>query len=211
VAGEAAAAGCIPVFITDSGDNVTAGAAGDSPLMLAEALALAYGPAGILVAGIVDRPAVQACMALAAGSPVSLAVGGSLDPSSPVCRLDGVLRWRGRILDNSGQYGTGAILVRAGSPALDVIITDDRCAFTTPAIIESAGTPVADYRIILVKQGYLYPELRRLARRTIMALSPGSACLDTSRFTYSHVRRPIFPLDPAMTWDPANNQDEEMI
>src|SRR5205823_3230998 len=65
------------VFISDSGDNVTAGGAGDLPLLL-EYLLLAAAPDAV-VAGLADAAAVEQCVEAGIGSRVRLAVGGKLD------------------------------------------------------------------------------------------------------------------------------------
>jgi microcystin degradation protein MlrC len=67
------------VFISDSGDNPTAGAVGDSPLFLARLLALDVNDA--VVASIADAESLAACRAAGVGKRVSLALGGKLDPA----------------------------------------------------------------------------------------------------------------------------------
>ena len=54
------------------------------------------------------------------------------------------------------------------------------------------------YKIVVVKEGYLFPGLRDIAPRAIMALTPGFANQSLEHLEYHQVRRPIFPLDPEM-------------
>jgi hypothetical protein len=54
----------------------------------------------------------------------------------------------------------------------------------------------------VVKVGYIYPEQMAVAKRHILLLSPGSASLDFPSLTWERVRRPIFLLDPEMSWEP---------
>jgi hypothetical protein len=56
------------------------------------------------------------------------------------------------------------------------------------------------HKLVVVKLGYLFPDLARIAPRALMALSPGASDLDIPRLTFKHVRRPLFPLDPGMSW-----------
>jgi microcystin degradation protein MlrC len=192
-----------PIFITDSGDNVTAGSPGDNAYLLK--LAVEKKSENILIAGILDKKAVYYCSTLDVGKKVEFRLGGEIDPEATIMDVNGTLRWKGRMLDNSGEKRTNAIVVSI--EGVDVIITDDRCAFTAPEIIESAGISINEYKIIVVKQGYLYAELRKIAKHSLMAFSPGSGCQDIKRFNYINVKRPIFPLDTDFTWQP----DDSMI
>src|SRR5438132_7254050 len=69
-----------PFFISDSGDNPTAGGAGDVAHMLARLLAhpgLAAGTSTAIWASCVDPDAVAACIRAGTGSQVELRVGGA--------------------------------------------------------------------------------------------------------------------------------------
>ncbi len=74
----AMAAGVTPAIISDSGDNPTAGGAGDMPFVLERLLAL--GAENTLCAGIADAPAVGICFQAGVGAAVTLHLGGKLDP-----------------------------------------------------------------------------------------------------------------------------------
>jgi microcystin degradation protein MlrC len=191
--GRALASSEAPVFVSDSGDNVTAGGAGDLTLVLGELLAR-LGGAGqdgsrALVAGIADAAAVGACAAAGEGGRVGLALGGKLD------RVNG----RPLPLDGAVQRVDGrAAVVRSGG--VDVAITADRRAFTQLADYRELGLDTLAYQVVVVKLGYLFPELRRVAARAVMALTPGFTDLELSRLPYRRLRRPIYPLDPGMEW-----------
>ena len=189
-----------PVFIADSGDNFTAGAPGDSIWYLR--LLLGRRLPRTLVAGIACARAVRAAFGSEPeGSRLALELGGELDPDGVRMTMDADLLWRGMILDKTGARNTRAIVVRsAANPSVEVIITEGRVSFTSPAVFESTGTRLADYRIIVVKLGYLFDELRKVAGRSIMAFTPGSACQVLDRFDYRRVIRPVYPIDPDCRW-----------
>jgi len=67
-----------PVVISDSGDNPTAGGAGDTPILLERLAAL--GARDVVFASIADAEAVRSCEAAGAGSTLDLSLGGKLDP-----------------------------------------------------------------------------------------------------------------------------------
>ena len=176
-----------PVFLSDSGDNVTAGGAGDLTLVLAELLRVDARDA--LVAGLADAAAVQRCHAAGVGATVRVALGGKLDTVN-----GGPLPVEATVL----HAAPGLARLRCGG--VEVIVAADRRAFTTVAGIAAAGADVRAYKIVVVKQGYLFPELRGVAARSILALTPGFTDLDLPRLPFWRVPRPIFPLDPDVTW-----------
>jgi microcystin degradation protein MlrC len=58
----------------------------------------------------------------------------------------------------------------------------------------------ADYKIVVVKLGCLFPELRDYAPAHIMAFSPGFGDQRLDRLPYRRLRRPIYPLDHDVVW-----------
>jgi microcystin degradation protein MlrC len=183
----------IPVFISDAGDNVTAGAPGDVPYVLERLLA--HGVARAVFASLVDPAAVAACEAAGIGGQVAVALGGKLD------------RANGRPLQVTGTVEVCAVVdgnhqavLRVGGVA--VILTAQREAFTVVEQFRRLGIEPAQEPIIIVKLGYLFPELQPVAAQSLLALSPGIVNPDITALVYRHVRRPSFPLDQDMAWQP---------
>ncbi|MGY8792404.1 MAG: MlrC C-terminal domain-containing protein, partial [Gammaproteobacteria bacterium] len=52
--------------------------------------------------------------------------------------------------------------------------------------------------ILVVKIGYLVPELYDMRGDWIMALTPGGVDQDLERLDYKRIKRPMFPLDKEM-------------
>lgn len=182
-----------PVFISDSGDNPTAGGVGDVPAVLERLLA--HDVLDAVVAGIADAEAVAHCRAAGLGAEVSVSLGGKLDPlhGSP-------LPVRGRVvhLAPPGLPGGDQAVLRIGG--VQVILTQRRKAFHTLADFQQAGINPLAHKIVVVKIGYLVPDLQRLARRAFLALSPGAVDQAIERLPYRRIQRPIYPLDPDMEW-----------
>ena len=78
---------------------------------------------------------------------------------------------------------------------IDAIVTARRCALTKPRIFEGLGLKLDDYRFVVVKLGYLYPELARIAKRTLLALTTGGSTERLQDMGMTRIRRPLFPLD----------------
>ena len=177
-----------PIFISDSGDNVTSGAGGDVPLFVETLLDL--GAQETVVAGIIDPDSVNACRRAGVGSDVRLSLGGKLDTI------------HGKPLSVEGQVirltGGGAVVSSGG---VDIIIAGKRTAFTTMNSFDAFGVDPKNYKIVVVKLGYLFPELKRLAKHSIVAFSPGFAS-QTLDLPYKNIPRPIYPLDRDFDWAP---------
>jgi microcystin degradation protein MlrC len=185
-----------PVFITDSGDNVTAGAPGDSAFMLDRLLSA--GVESALVAGIWDRDSVQRCREGGEGATLRLRVGsklnaGAAQPVEVHVRVNRV----GTGIRYLPKDTTVACISVGG---VSIILTDKRCAFTDPESIHSAGVDPLKQKMVVVKQGYLFPRLEDIAARHIIALSSGSASLVLESLPYRRLLRPVFPLDPSVVW-----------
>jgi microcystin degradation protein MlrC len=186
-----------PVFISDSGDNTTGGAPGDDAAFLG--LMLEMGVQNAVFAGIVDAEVVAACHHLPIGSRVRMRLGGTLAPGhSTAIEINGCLKHSGAILGWSGEEAGRCVVLSL--PGVDVLVTERRCGVVSPEIMMSAGTDPRDYRLVVVKLGYLWDALRPLATRAMIALTPGATCEVLERVPYRHISRPIYPLDKDFEW-----------
>lgn len=178
-----------PFFISDSGDNVTAGGAGDIPIIL-EGL-LKAGAKDAVIAGFADADAVKSCIQAGVGSKITLSLGGKLD------------KINGYPMEVTGtvEYINATSLAVLQVEGVKVILAADRRAFTSPGSFEAAKIDPEMQRIIVVKQGYLFAGLRPIAQESVMALSPGFTTLLLEQLPYKNVVRPIFPLDKDFEWE----------
>ena len=186
-----------PVFISDSGDNTTGGAPGDDAGFLG--LMLETGVQNALLAGISDAEVVTACHHLPIGSPVRTRLGGTLAPGrSTTVEITGTLKHSGAILGWSGEEAGRCVVLSLRG--VDVLVTERRCGVVSREIMESAGVDPLEYRLVVVKLGYLWDALRPLATRAIIALTPGATCEVLEKVPYRHLSRPIYPLDKGFEW-----------
>jgi microcystin degradation protein MlrC len=182
-----------PVLLSDSGDNVTAGGAGDTPLFAERLLAL--GAQDAVVAGLADPQAVAQCAAAGVGAEVDLSLGGKLD------RAHGPpLSVRGRVQHLSPGASPATATVRVAGVTL--VLAADRRPFTDRASIAAAGVDPMAQKLVVVKLGYLFPDLYDHAPRAIMALSPGATDLRLDRLPYRRLDRPLYPLGGDLDWEP---------
>ncbi|MGH2458037.1 MAG: M81 family metallopeptidase, partial [Chloroflexota bacterium] len=185
------------VFLTDGGDNVTAGAPGDSTLFLARLLARRVPDA--VVVGLPDPEVVELCLARGVGATVSVALAGKLamPPAGPL-PVTGLIEHLYEPPAGSAEAAIATLRV----DGVHVLVTSRRATFASPEDIQKGGIDPLDHKIVVIKLGYLLPRLRDAAPREILTTSPGYSDLDFTRLPYRYVNRPILPLDPDLEWHP---------
>jgi microcystin degradation protein MlrC len=183
-----------PFFISDSGDNPTAGGAGDASYMLERLLAhprIASGQATAIWASCVDPAAVAACVRAGAGAEVDVTVGGAF--GSPwSTRLQGRVQ---RLRAGDPVGGDVAVIASGGVRA---ILTTGRKPYHYLRDFVDLGLDPAAHDLTVVKIGYLVPDLFAAARGWMIALTPGGVDQHITRLPYRALERPIYPLDPDM-------------
>jgi microcystin degradation protein MlrC len=183
------------VFISDSGDNTTAGAPGDNPQVL-KAL-IDAGCKNALVAGLVDLEAFNQCVKTGIGANVKLVVGGKKDHTFGFpLPLEGVVE----NLSPDSILATTKAVVLLKVKGIKVALLNSRRSFTTLKDFSDIGLNPLDFKIVVVKLGYLYPELRDIAPAHLIALTSGFCNLDIPSLPFKQAKRPIYPLDREMTW-----------
>jgi len=185
-----------PYFISDSGDNPTAGGAGDVAYMLERLLAdpdLAAGRASAIWASVVDPTAVARCVAAGEGGTVHLPVGGAFGSKHGGVTLHGKV---GRIIRGDPVGGDIAVVESGGVRA---ILTTRRKPYHFVGDLHALGLDPAGHDLTVVKIGYLVPDLFAAAKGWILALTPGGVDQDIARLGHRNLERPIYPLDPRMT------------
>jgi len=86
--------------------------------------------------------------------------------------------------------------VQVGS--VHVIVTKKRNAYHQEEDFTKLGLNPREADIVVVKIGYLVPELYNMRGDWIMALTPGGVDQDLERLPYKRIKRPMFPLDKDM-------------
>jgi len=170
------------IFITDSGDNTTAGAEGDRTEILE--LFLKKAPAKkTCVAGITDYDIVNDFWNCKDGEEVFLEKFGV----KAIVKVHGeILGWTKEIIGRSLTFTIGNV---------DAIFTELRSAFIEIGNFEKANVDLLGYEIVVVKLGYLFTELKPYADRELFALSDGASCVELKRLNLQRIVRPMFPLD----------------
>jgi microcystin degradation protein MlrC len=191
-----------PVFVSDSGDNPTAGAAGDATDLL-EAIMKTLDradrlPTALLYSGFFDAPATAACIKAGEGTELNITLGGNWDVHNG--RKIPIKAKIEKICRSYGPYKSDLVLVSFRN--LLISITSKHIGFGDGQLLPALGVNAADYCLVAVKLGYLEPCFRDLAARAIMATTKGCSNELLETIPYKKVRRPLYPLDMDMEWKP---------
>ncbi|RIJ47814.1 M81 family peptidase [Clavibacter lycopersici] len=182
-----------PFFVSDSGDNPTAGGAGDATGTLRELLArpeIASGAIEAVYASIPDPGAVAACVAAGVGGEVDVRAGALVDDTvAPPARIRGTVE---HIAEGDPAADVEAV-VRVGG--LRVILTARRKPYHLEADFTRNGIDARAADLVVVKIGYLEPELHAMAADWMMALTPGGVDQDLARLPHHRIVRPMVPFD----------------
>jgi microcystin degradation protein MlrC len=195
--------GQAPVFVSDSGDNPTAGAAGDATDLLEQIMetldAADKLPTPLLYSGFYDAPAAAVCIKAGAGAVADITLGGNWDT------INGKkipLRARvERIVRGFGPYKADLVLVSFRN--LRITVTSKHIGFGDETLLPALGINPKDYCLVAVKLGYLEPCFRSIAARAILATSRGCSNEILETIPYQKVRRPLYPLDKEAVFEKA--------
>ncbi len=88
------------------------------------------------------------------------------------------------------------VVVRVGS--VDVIVTKVRKPYHYETDFERVGLAPWNADIVMVKIGYLVPELYDMRGGWLMALTPGGVNQNLLGLPYERIQRPMIPFDPDM-------------
>ena len=197
-----------PVFVSDSGDNTTAGAAGDLTLVLQAAIDT-QPDADMVIAGITAPELVARLNAAGKGATVDITLGAEHVSRPPQPRtVSAEILDCGEVLELGGfqpyrSRDAAWAKVRIGS----IIATfhGQPIGITTPEHFQAMNIDPRAHKVYVVKLGYLHPRLEDLAQRHILLISDGTSQLDLSRLDWKELARPAWPLDRSFDWTPEDH------
>ncbi len=194
---KAIASNKVPFFISDMGDNPTAGGAGDVTWTLREILnrpefSSEDGPS-VIYASIPDSNFVKKAVEAGVGGEVSGLAGAEVDDRyTPPIKLEGTVT----AIEHGDRDAETEVVVKIGS--INAIVTKKRKPYHQEEDFTKLGLNPRKTDIVVVKIGYLVPELYEMQADWVMALTPGGVDQDLERLKYERINRPMFPLDEDM-------------
>lgn len=176
-----------PVAISDGGDNIGAGTPGDGTALLREILGQGVDSAFVQ---LWDPPATARAVAAGVGATVTLEVGGRSHPlyGPPVSVTGRVSR-----VSDPGQAVAAARLEIGG---VTLLLTAVAVGPNTLDLPQAMGVRPETYRLTVCKGGFAFRVAYPPSIYTyVLSATPGFSSTDLSTFSYTKIRRPIYPLD----------------
>ena len=198
-----------PYFISDSGDNPTAGGSGDVTWTLRRLIHLLGQDENttekrfrFVYASLPSPDAVARAVEAGLNASVTVTVDAGVDDevSTPLI-LSGFVY---AIKHGDAAAETEVVLALADIAVL-VILTKRRKPYHFEHDFTDLNLFISDKRhhvIVVVKIGYLEPELYALAQEWMLALTPGGVDQDLPRLGHQRIKRPMFPLDKTFEEQP---------
>jgi microcystin degradation protein MlrC len=197
--------------LADISDSGASGTAGDGTVVLKGLLEA--GARSAAVAQVMDRAAVDACIAAGVGSTLTLSVGGKHDGlhGEPV-EVTGMVRQihEGRFKlagpmgkGTSASRGRTVVLEINGPDGIELQLTDLRGHPNDLNFFRAFGIEPTERRIVVLKSAaHFRAAFEPIATKVIEVDAPGISSPRLDTFDYQHLRRPIYPLDKDARWTP---------
>ena len=187
-----------PVFITDSGDNTTSGASGENTYILRQLLVKKLDKK-VLIANITDASCVKHLQNYQVNEEVIINLGKDDNELNKAISLKVQIISFAKMVGNkwSGRDKVWGDIVNVKVVDKPLYITISSCNNSMTEINQfvNAKLDINDYEIIVVKQGYLFPELKEITKFWIMSLTDGATPQDTRLIPFKQIMRPMYPID----------------
>lgn len=192
------------VILSDTGDSVFGGAAGDSTIILREMLRQGIDQTALVP--MPDAEAVETCIAAGLGNEVTVALGGKMDNvfSSPVSVTGRVSAIGGGWVDAEviglGGFDMGrAVLLEAG--AVRIALSENRgVGGNHPIVYRRLGLEPAEAKMIVLKTASNFQYYADMVSEIIRVDTLGGTTSHLEKFEWKHQPRPVYPLDDITDW-----------
>ncbi len=157
-----------------------------------------YNRKKVLVTAVWDEMTVEACWEHAEGEAITITVGKDYDENTRAVTVSGILKKKGFLNGYMGcEHDHVGRCVTVTTGPVDFCVVDRPGSFITPIHFgpEGAGLDMDDYDVIVVKQGYLFAQLRVLAKLAILALTPGATHQLVENLKFRKIVPPVYPLN----------------
>ncbi len=201
-----------PVCLLDMGDNVGGGSPADGTF-IAHEIHKRRLPRPFVC--LYDPEAARQAEQAGVGQSVSLKIGGKTDtrhgqPLAATFRVRSV--HDGRFQEQQVRHGglasfdQGRTAIVETDRGMTVMLTSRRMVPFSLEQLKSCGLDPSEFRILVAK-GVHAPvaAYREVTCHFIRVNTPGSTCSDTTRLDFHHRRRPMFPFESQIEWQPEIN------
>jgi len=193
------------VVLSDTGDTVFGGAAGDSNLIIEAVLRL--GIKSKILIPLISKKTVAELAAAGEGATVTVKVGGDSAPEffTPL-EVTGTVRRvadgsKTRLAFNHQDYvDMGKVVIFDVGP-ITMLVTEKRgVAGNLPDCYTAFGVDPKDYKIAVLKTASNFQFFAPLTSQVIRADTRGPGQSDVFGLPWKRIPRPVYPLDPIDDW-----------
>jgi microcystin degradation protein MlrC len=204
-----------PIVLVDIGDNPWTGGPGDSAELVR--FLIQEGVSGTAVALVCDPETVQQAINAGIGAEIDVNLGGKTDrlhgdPLHVLAKVKVISD--GRFVNDGPMMagvpvdlGPTVVLTCApDSPSggVDVLVCSRAETIIDLNAFRSHGIEPTTLRVIGLKgKGHFRAAFEPIASQVILVEGPGITGSDLSRLPFKSIRRPIWPIDPETTYQPA--------
>ena len=187
-----------PFVITDSGDNTTSGASGWNTTLLRKLLQKNNGKK-MLFASIKDEECFKYLKTIEEDEITDIKLGNNFDKNCQEVYLKIQKKKTAPIYMAHGEVTFGTlgegILVHVLDTNIDIIVAEKTGRITNGAHLDVFGIKWQDYDIVILKQGYIFPDFKKDCKGYVMALTDGNTLQDTKNINFKLIMRPMYPID----------------
>ncbi|MGJ8529877.1 M81 family metallopeptidase [Maritalea sp.] len=198
------------VVISDTGDTVFGGAAGDSNVILESVLRL--GIESKVLIPMISKKAVAELVAAGEGAEITLDLGGCtateffkpLTVTGKVRKIADGSAARVEGYNHQDIVNMGRVVIFETGP-VTLLITELRgVAGNLPSVYRIFGIEPTDYKIAVVKTASNFQFFASITSKVIRADTGGPGQSDVYSLPWKRLPRPIHPLDPVADWHDAH-------
>ena len=192
------------VIFADAADATSSGASGDSNAVLTALVEAGYG--GKVLAPLVDAPAVEKAFGVGVGNSARFPLGGTVDARYEPLELEVSVKmlatgpyhfesW------GSTEDGGNTAVLEAGS--MTIIATTKPVNLFDRSLFLAHGCDPRQFDLVVVKSPHCQERFfKAWAAAYFNVNAPGSTSADLRSLGHRICRRPIFPLDEGVEFEP---------
>jgi len=199
------------VVLSDTGDTVFGGAAGDSNLILESMLRL--GIKGPALVPLISPAAAAKLHAAGEGAEVTIDLGGDAATEffKPL-RVTGTVRKVGggvvalRDYNHQAEVDLGKAVIFEVGPVTLLITELRNVAGNVPSVYEAMGVDPTKYKMAVLKTASNFQYFAPISSEVIRADTRGPGQSDVFSLPWKRIPRPIYPLEPVTDWRQHSSQ-----
>ncbi len=191
------------VVLSDTGDTVFGGTAGDSNLILEAILRLGVKSRALMP--LIEAETVAKLVAAGEGAQVTLALGGLVTGFFKPLTVTGTVR---RILDGKArvpvfqqpEFDQGRTVIFDVGPATLLVSERSGAAGNVPDAYRAFGIEPSDYKMAVLKTASNFQFFKPISSQVIRVDTPGPGQSDVVTLPWNRVPRPMFPMEHPADW-----------